>query len=267
MIWPAVRLGAAFLAASLALVSPRGEGVQIVSVGHQDRPHRKPTVSGPISLGTTPNNTWAGSALLTPRHTLTSVSVTFKAPDYLPGPTGQTIALWVGLGGLESIDATLAQAGIAATRLPNGTIQSSLIAQDWPRPWKARVGVSSGDTITVYCGRRGKAWLATVTDETTGQTLTVPVKVPRAGGWASVEGIAEIPAKPGTTVLIPSQTFEWRDFLVNGSPVGPFADHPTMGVGYYMLQVGGQSGDPVNVAVGTPFVGSGAGIRWLSKTG
>lgn len=225
--------------------------------------HRRRGIAHPASLGVTPNHTWAGSVLMAPHAAYRSVAATFRVPSYLPGVVGQTVALWVGLGGIDGTPGspTLAQAGVASTRLPNGTIQSSLIAQDWPRPWKARIGVNQGDEIAVYCGPVGGRWVARVVDETTGAALSVPVMAPRGGGWSTVEAVAEI--RRGDRVLGWTGVCRFLDLRVNGAPIGEAMAAPGLDVAYYELQVAGPGDTQVSVATGAPFAGGGVGIRWL----
>lgn len=143
-----------------------------------------------VTVSWAPNLTWVGPMLRAKGRVLESASATWTAPAFpAQGAANAEMAYWVGLGGTGK-PMNLCQAGIAATRTPAG-IQESLIAQDYPQPFQAAVGVHPGDKIMAFAGLEGGAYTATVTDETTGQSLSVACAAPRGGGWAHAEWIAE----------------------------------------------------------------------------
>ena len=115
----------------------------------------------------------------------------FVVPAYQGGPNAE-IAQWVGV---ESGD--LCQAGIASTMLPSGQVQTSLIAQDYPAPFRAVIGPQVGDLIVAIAGKVGAVNIARVTDLTTGQSLAVPCNSEGGAGWSMAEWMWEFnPGQP-----------------------------------------------------------------------
>ena len=120
----------------------------------------------------------------------------FVVPAYQGGPNAE-IAQWVGV---ESAD--LCQAGIASTMLPSGQVQTSLIAQDYPAPFRAVIGPQVGDLIVAIAGKVGQSNIARVTDLTTGQTLAVPCNSEEGAGWSMAEWMWEFnPGQPHLHVV------------------------------------------------------------------
>ena len=74
-----------------------------------------------------------------------------------------------------------------------------LIGQDWPRPFKTWSGVHAGDAIHTVVGLVNGRYQATVTDVTQHHSLVVGCAVPKQGGWAYAEWIAE--KQPNQPVL------------------------------------------------------------------
>ena len=132
---------------------------------------------------------------------------TWKVPSY-QGKIRAEVAQWVGVQWSD-----LCQAGIASTVIAPGKVQTSLIAQDWPAPFRAVVGPKAGDTIWAFAGKskEGKTE-AIVVDETTGQRLSVSCNNEQGAGWPMAEWMIEFnkgqPRLQGAGEWI-SQ--EWRD--------------------------------------------------------
>lgn len=137
------------------------------------------------------NAAWSGPEIRVEGRVLTQASATFRVPKAsAKGTNAATMAYWVGLGDhAKQVD--LCQAGVANTRV-NGTFQTGLIAQDYPAPPVVDTGVvAMGDLIHVTVGDVAGHYAATVTDLTTGHSLTVGCRVPAQGAWRKAEWIAE----------------------------------------------------------------------------
>lgn len=119
-------------------------------------------------------------------HTSTTLAWGMFVVPAFTGIPGSEVAEWVGVQFSD-----LCQAGIASTMIAPGVVQTSLIAQDWPAPFKATVGPSTGDLVFAAAGKLGSVYEALVVDLTTGQELSVGCESESGMGWPLAEWMNE----------------------------------------------------------------------------
>lgn len=156
---------------------------------------------------------WAGPQIITPRRVLTQASTQFRVPTVsAQGPAWAEMSYWVGLGG-KNAPMNLCQAGVADTRLPNGTLQAGLITEDWPTPPAVKTIVQPGDWITARVGLIQGRYQATVDDMTRHQSLTVGCRRPW-GAWTRAEWIAESKVRENGQPVLVSQSLQFQHMAV-----------------------------------------------------
>lgn len=173
---------------------------------------------GAATAGTLKSENWSGYAVT--GETYTQVVGSWSVPTVIATPGSRYASDWVGIGGFQSNDYTLIQAG-TTEQYVNGKATYNAWTEILPASEKIITGftVKPGDAITVTVAKgSAKSWTMTVVDSTRSETFTR--KVNYNSNEASAEWIHEAPEVDGTIVDIASTSnVDFDHGTVNGSTV------------------------------------------------
>jgi hypothetical protein len=145
---------------------------------------------------------WAGYAAT--GGTFTSVSATWRVPEFAANSPAGADAIWVGIGGVRGTD--LVQAGTQETVSGHGSTNYQAWVETLPQPSRSvPLAINAGDSVTVSLQEQtGGDWLITFVNNTSGKSYQLTTHY--ASSRSSAEWVVEAPtARRGR--LLPLDTF------------------------------------------------------------
>ena len=167
--------------------------------------------------GTAQSPTWAGYAAIGSKNSFSSVTASWTVPRVNTCPaTGEQYSIaWVGLDG-AGVNGTVEQVGTEQSCY-SGTAVYRTFFELAPAPPSFSPGfaVQPGDAVHASVVSRGGSYVFTITDDTSGQSLSVTQTT--AADNATAEAVFEVPV-PAQAANVNGVAFS--DVTVNGAPIG-----------------------------------------------